>query len=206
MGENASIVSRGNLISQVQLGGSLNGTIAAAGDIGMNALDASGKPARLGGIQTGRGNSAGQVIALGNILGDVSIAGSLSGQIAARGTPIPGTAANRQGILSNVKIAGAIEPVGAVLSGGEIGDAAAGTQLATGKIRGTIFAAGPVQLARKSKSPSASGGLPVGASPIAKTIWSPNGRTVENFDSDSSNQDLATLSQLEHSLRAISGG
>ncbi len=203
MGENASIVSRGNLISQVQLGGVLNGTIAAAGDIGFATPEASGKLNRLGGIQTGRGHSGGQVIALGNILGNVSIAGPFGGQIAAQGAPIAGISSSRQGIVSQVKIAGAIMPEGAIISGGEIGDAAEGTRLTTGKIRGKIFAAGPVQLAGSSKLPSVNGGLPVGSSSIAKSIWSSDGTALATFDSANGNQDLKTLTQLQQSLLAI---
>ncbi len=206
MGMNASIVSRGDLISQVQLGGSLNGTIAAASDIGTATLDGSGKLNRLGGIQTGRGNSGGQVIALGNILGDISIAGPLSGQIAAQGTPITGISTNRQGILSQVKVAGAITPVGAIVSGGEIGDAADNTRLATGKIHGKILAIGAVHLARPSKQPSVNSGPPVGSSPLAKSIWTANGNSLANFDSNNGNQNLTALSQLQKSLRAINEG
>src|SRR5262249_51474993 len=76
-GVSGRLVSRGDLISEVfgQGGGSLSGVIAAQGNIGKTFTSPSGQSVRLGGI-----------VALGLVLGDITIDGGLrGGRIAARG-------------------------------------------------------------------------------------------------------------------------
>ena len=123
------VVSRGNLFSHVEITGNLTGVIASNGDIGQQSAGG----VRTGGITVaGKGNSTGQIIALGNIVGDVTIAGKLSGKIAAQGAPVSSDPvssdpASRGGILGNITVASGFNRTGAILSDGQIGDAAAGT-------------------------------------------------------------------------------
>src|SRR5262249_30089305 len=64
------LISRGNLISQINSGGAISGVIASQGDIGGIQYGWAGRFTRYGGIQT-TGALSGQVVALGNILGDI---------------------------------------------------------------------------------------------------------------------------------------
>jgi hypothetical protein len=186
MGSDASIVSRGNLISQVQLGGSLTGTIAAVGNIGTLSVGAGDAVHRLGGITTGKGHHNGQVISLGNIEGNITIAGDFDGQIA-----------DASSITGNIRINGAITRSGDVISGGSIGDKEFGTTLSVDQIRGSVVADGAVNYAHNR-----SGGSPnVGASPAAYTLWQ---GTTSGFDSGPGEQDLATLAALKQKLMLIS--
>ncbi|HEX8912049.1 MAG TPA: hypothetical protein VF796_06785, partial [Humisphaera sp.] len=149
------LVSRGNLFSQVTIAGPLLGTIAAGGDVGVvrtNAagsavLDSTGRLYRYGGIAVASttGVSTGQVLALGNILGDVTIAGTFAGRIAAKGAAVKGLAATRTGILGNVKL-GTVAAAGAVISGGVVGDATGGaTLLSAASLLGFVAAKGTVR-------------------------------------------------------------
>ena len=114
MGPAARIVSRGTLFSDIAIAGNFTGTIAAGQDLDGN-LDVAGG-----------GRSTGQVIAYGAVNGNVHIAGSFSGQIAA---------GSASGIHGNIAVDHGIAKGGAVLSEGEIGDAATGTSLTTPSVR-----------------------------------------------------------------------
>jgi hypothetical protein len=105
----------------------------------------NGSLIRFGGIVVS-GALTGQVIALGNDFGDLSLTGGLSGRIAVQGKPGEfGLAAGRFGILGNVNIGGGIGTTGAVVSGGLIGDAAGGTFLTiSGKDKGILAAGGDI--------------------------------------------------------------
>jgi hypothetical protein len=96
--------------------------------------DPEGRSVRLGGIASD-GAVSGDVLALGLLLGDVRIGGLRGGRVAARG-----------GIAGNLTINGGLDAGAAVVSGGEIGDAALGTQLTVrGPNRGFIAADGVIR-------------------------------------------------------------
>jgi hypothetical protein len=146
-GISGQIISRGSLISQVVSNKGITGVIAAQGDIGViqldangNAvLDASGHLTRYGGISC-NGSFGGQVVALGNLYGDLTIQDDLTGRVAVNGRLVPGLAPTRFGILGNVIIIGALAPSAAMVSRGVIGDAAGGTVLTSGAIQGILAA------------------------------------------------------------------
>jgi hypothetical protein len=81
---------------------------------------------RFGGINVSTGGLNGQVVALGNVFGDISITGGLSGRIGVRGREEFGLSAgvtfSRTGILGNISINGGIATTGAIVSAGLIGD------------------------------------------------------------------------------------
>ena len=105
LGTGAMIVSRGNLLSHVQVDGPLLGTIAAAGDIGQQHVS---------GISVGRGRSTGQVLALGNVLGDVTIVGPFTGTVSARGQDDSAEGVDAQGVLGTVRVHGNVVRGGSV--------------------------------------------------------------------------------------------
>jgi hypothetical protein len=157
-GLTGKILVGGNLVSQVSLRSGLDGVVAADGDIGViqtrngvAVTNPDGSLIRFGGIVVSTGGLNGQVIALGNAFGDLSVTGGLGGRIAVQGNPGEfGLASFRYGILGNVSIGGGISTAGAVISAGLIGDD--GTDNITNDTPGThltisgtdkgIFAAG----------------------------------------------------------------
>jgi hypothetical protein len=145
------IISRGNLVSRVVVDGPASGVIAAQGDIGAirrdstgrAVLDSQGHLSRLGGLSFG-GPFSGQVVALGNLFGDLTVSNSSQdGRVAVKGRPVSGLAASRIGILGNVTIAGATQS-GAIISGGLVGDAAGGTTVSASNFNGLIAARGDI--------------------------------------------------------------
>jgi hypothetical protein len=124
------ILAKGNLVSLLSLQSGLDGVVAAGGDIGViqtvNGVAPAGSLSRFGGITVSTGGLNGQVIALGNVFGDISVTGGLSGRIGVQGKEELGLSAgktfSRTGILGNVAISGGISTTGAVVSGGLIGD------------------------------------------------------------------------------------
>jgi len=139
------IISAGNLVSQVNIKSGLDGVVAANGDIGVIQLTnglAPQAPAaltRFGGIAVTTGGLAGQVVALGNVFGDISVGGGLSGRIAVHGREEFGLSAgqsfSRTGILGNVSIGGGIGTTGAIVSAGLLGDD--GTDNISNDVNGT---------------------------------------------------------------------
>jgi hypothetical protein len=131
-GLTGKIISQMNLVSQLNLKSGLDGVVAAGRDIGVIQLTnglAPQAPAaltRFGGINVSTGGLNGQVVALGNIFGDLSVTGGLSGRIAAHGLEEFGLSAgqsfSRTGILGNVSIGGGIGTSGAIVSSALIGD------------------------------------------------------------------------------------
>jgi hypothetical protein len=129
-GLTGKILAKGNLVSQLNLRSGLDGVVATDGDIGViqtsggiATLKSDGSLIRFGGIVVSNGGVNGQVIALGNVFGDISVTGGLSGRIAAKGNPGEfGLPSFRYGILGNVSIGGGISPTGAVVSSGLLGD------------------------------------------------------------------------------------
>jgi hypothetical protein len=145
------ILAKGNLVSQVTIKSGVDGVIAADGDIGViqtvNGIattNPDGSLIRFGGITVSTGGLNGQVIALGNVFGDISVTGGLSGRIAVQGHPGEfGLASTRFGILGNVAIGGGINTTGAIVSDGRIGDSTGvGTQLTISGTDKGILAAG----------------------------------------------------------------
>jgi acrosin len=156
-GLTGQIISRGNLVSQVNVGSISSGAvIAAQGDIGQLAVDAKGSARtdakghliRYGGIKVTKGIS-GNIVALGNIFGDIT-AGILTGRIAAQGQTVQGLNGSRFGILGNLSF-GQFASSAAIVSGGMIGDAAGRTALKSGKVNGILAAQGDVTLAKSTK-------------------------------------------------------
>jgi hypothetical protein len=97
---------------------------------GVAKTNADGSLIRFGGITVSTGGLNGQVIALGNVFGDITVTGGLSGRIAVQGHPGEfGLAPTRFGILGNVAIGGGISTTGAIVTDGWIGDSAGGTFL-----------------------------------------------------------------------------
>jgi len=154
-GINGEIISRGDLISSVTTGGSLTGLIAAQGNIGLILFDVNDNPVvgkngvltRFGGISAK--NATVDVIALGNIYGDLSFKGTFSGRIAVLGLSIQGLSADRFGLLGNVQIKSFAEG-SAIVSGGLIGDVGR-TTVSLGSAKGFVTADGAISLAKGSK-------------------------------------------------------
>jgi len=200
----AMIVSRGELLSHVQIAGALDGTIASAGDIGQGV-----GATRAGGITVmGHASSTGRIISLANIVGDVSIAGKFAGRLAAKGV---GDAQGNSGILGNVTLISGLTPTAAILSGGQIGDPATGAILTLlQNNKGLIVAAGAINT-HPTTSPT------VGATPgpqfdnagnALDALWNNNG-TPLGIDSQKGTGDLQGLAELTknvNSARIAAGG
>ncbi len=137
------IISRGNLISHISSQREFSGVIAAQGDIGVAYVDAAGQLVRFGGLLS-NGQLNGSIVALGNILGDIEAKSGVGGRIAAKGRAIAGLSSSRIGILGNFKISGNLEVGSAIVSGGVIGDAAGGTFLDVGAVKGILAAKGDI--------------------------------------------------------------
>jgi hypothetical protein len=138
------VVVGGNLF-QAQVAGTMTGTLAVNGDVGAAFGDGSGQLTFYGGVIVDAPFS-GQIVALGNDYGDLWFKQGVTGRIAVRGQPIAGQDARRSGILGNVRVDGAIGPTAAIVSGGEIGDAAAGTVLSAAGVSGILAAEGDMSL------------------------------------------------------------
>ena len=211
-GISGQIISRGNLISQIDSGGAMSGVIASQGGIGGIQLGAAGKFVRYGGIQS-NGSLTGQVVALGNIFGDISVSGNLTGRIAANGRSSPLLGAT--GILGNINVGGSIGSTStnaAIVSRGEIGDSTLGTAVrltSHGAIYGILAAEGPITLVSPGSLSSShiftnvpdSPGNP-NAAAIDAIFESQNGQPITSFDS-STPGDLANLEKLLSDLAQL---
>jgi hypothetical protein len=134
-GLTGAIIVGGNLISQVELKSGMDGVIAVHGDIG-TLQNVGGSMIRFGGITVSTGGVDGQIVAQGNVFGDINVTGGLNGRIAVHGTG---------GILGKVLIGGGIGTTGAIVSRGSIGDATSGTQLSiSGNDKGILAAEGNI--------------------------------------------------------------
>jgi hypothetical protein len=122
------LIVRGNLISDVVLNGNSTGVIAVQGNIGTTLWNN-----QLGGI-TINGNDTGSIVALEQILGDLTIYGNLG-----KG----GSIVSSQGILGNLTIYGSMATGSKIVSGGVIGNASSGTRLTVyGNLQGLIASEG----------------------------------------------------------------
>ncbi len=214
LGMTGEILSRGNLISRVSIGGTFGGVIAAQGDIGAiqrnsngNAVVSSlGHLSLFGGITIGGGDS-GQIIALGNIFGSLSINGVLTGGIAAQGRAVAGLAASRFGILGNVTT-NSTAAGSAIVSGGVIGDVTGQTTFFSRGVLGLLAAKGVINLAK---------GTPITSSNCFQNAGAPgnlNGPVIDAIFTNNSNAlvfdinpgDLQGLELIETDLRNIKPG
>jgi hypothetical protein len=150
-GLTGKIIVAGNLISAVNIKSGIDGIIAVQGDIGAIqtkngiAVTVNNALIRFGGITVSTGGVNGQIVAIGNVFGDINITGGLSGRIAVKGHSIPGLDSGRFGILCNVSIGGGIGTTGAIVSAGLLGDTTGGTQLSiSGKDQGILAAVGGI--------------------------------------------------------------
>jgi hypothetical protein len=138
-GIEGQLISRGNFLSQIIADGGISGVIAAQGDLGTRV-----GTARLGGILA-HGSLQGEVMVLGFLAGDVEIDGGLKG----------GRIAAKRGIPGNLRINGSVDANSAIVSGGAIGDPAAGTALTVGQVQGIVAAEGPINLAKGTTTQAA---------------------------------------------------
>jgi hypothetical protein len=129
-GVNGRLISRGNFLSQVTADGGLDGVLAVQGDLG-----AAVGAARYGGVLS-NGPVSGQVVVLGNLIGDfVAHAGLKGGRVAVKGS-----------VLGNLVLDGGIDAAAALVVGGAIGDATAGTGLTAGNVKGIVAAKGAINI------------------------------------------------------------
>ncbi|MDE3067722.1 MAG: hypothetical protein KGJ60_09245, partial [Verrucomicrobiota bacterium] len=163
---------------------------------------------RFGGISIG-GNDSGQIIALGNLFGDVTVGGPMAGRIGVEGRAVTGLATGRDGILGNV-IVKAFASGSAIVSGGMIGDSTGGTTVALGSAYGFVAGAGPINLAAGTTL-SAGNFLQnqTGSNLAAITAIFTNGGSPLLFDTGGSLNGLALiqtdLTNLQDSGGALSG-
>jgi hypothetical protein len=168
------ILAKGNLVSQVNVQSGLDGVVATDGDIGVIQTDGNGhfvpnsdgSLKRFGGLVVSTGGLNGQVIALGNVFGDISITGGLGqkaeGRIAVLGNPGEfGLAPSRYGILGNVIIKGDIGQQGsmslqsgAIVSAGLIGDVSFTHLSDSGTDFGILAAGGNISFASGGSNPN----------------------------------------------------
>ncbi len=132
------IISRGDIISEIESFGNFAGVVATQGNIGTFFPLSTGTNMRLGGVSFDGMVSNGRLVALGNIIGDVSIFGGLvGGRIASQGS-----------ILGNLTIDGSIDANSAIVSGGSIGSTLYGTTLNSGVINGIVAAVGSISVGK----------------------------------------------------------
>jgi hypothetical protein len=142
-GISGKIISRGSLISQVSSQKEITGVLAAQGDLGVAYVNGAGQLVRFGGLLS-NGQFSGDLVILGNALGDIQLKNGLSGRIAVKGRTIVGLASSRIGILGNFLVSGNIASTAAIVSAGRIGDLAGGTIFSSGAIKGILAAEGGI--------------------------------------------------------------
>ena len=181
------IISAGNIISAITTDGNFSGVIAAQGNLG--TIEVGSSPLKqLGGI-TIKGADSGQIIALGNIYGNLTISGTMTGRIAAEAEAITGLPAAGAGILGNVTVK-LFASGAAIISGGLIGDATDHTTVKLGKARGFVAADGSVNL---KSTTFAAGNL----------IQNATGSNLSAIAAVFSNGSLANLALIETNLNDI---
>ena len=136
-GISGRLISRGNLISEIDGKVDVTGVIAVQGNFGAN-LVVAGKTVRLGGM-TVDGQLNGAVVVLGQQLADVTIHGGFK----------DGIYAVKGGIVGNLVIDGSFNDNGILVSGAQIGDVTQGTTLTyNGNNKGIIAAIGTIRFAK----------------------------------------------------------
>jgi hypothetical protein len=130
-----AIISRGNLVSAVSIGGTMAGVIAAQGNLG-----AQSGTSRFGGVSLS-GSLTGQVVALGNIIGDITVSGGMkSGRIAADGA-----------IQGNITVNNGLDANSVIVARGAIGGYNGTVVTLSGTIAGFVASEGAVTLSSKTK-------------------------------------------------------
>lgn len=127
------LISRGKLISQVALAnGTLTGLIAAAGDIGANGRNHAGQLTRFGGLLIG-GPVSGQIITLGNVVGDTALGNMVGGKIAVAGS-----------VLGSLRFNGLFDANSTLAAWGQIGSPTNGTTVSVRNVVGVLASKGPI--------------------------------------------------------------
>jgi hypothetical protein len=121
----------------------MTGTLAVGGDIGQGVVGPNGLLTRTGGVIVNAPFS-GQIVAMGNVYGDLVFEKGVTGRVAVQGQPVPGLDPQRFGILGNVEITGVMAASGAIVSGGLIGDPTGNTALNGNVIQGILAAKGAI--------------------------------------------------------------
>jgi len=197
----ARLVSRGNLTASLTASSTIAGVIGVQGNIGVGVVSGT-TLTRFGGITAAGLASTADIVALGNIFGDVNISGTFAGRITAEGTAVSGLSSSQTGILGNVTIS-TFSSTGAVISGGMISDSAQGTTInITSSFSGFLAAINAINLNSKSKtSSSRTFANQTGNNAAAITrIWS----GVPNLDTfNSSTGSLIGLTQLVSEMNKL---
>jgi hypothetical protein len=194
------LISRGNLIAKVTTG-TIGGVIAAQGNIGAGFVSGT-TLTRFGGISASGLSSGADILALGNIFGDITISGTVSGRIGAKGAPVSGLPSTETGILGNVVI-GTLAKGAAVVSGNLIGDTAQGTSINLGSFSGFLAAEGAIKFNASSKTNGTIfQNLPVNSADwiAINNIWT----SAATFDTGGSLVGLTTLLGKLNSLTVTS--
>ncbi|MHB8523978.1 MAG: beta strand repeat-containing protein [Limisphaerales bacterium] len=138
-GLSGRIISRGNLVSQITSDGGISGVIAVQGNLGTSV-----GTARLGGLLS-NGTTSGEIVVLGNVLGNVTLHGGLkSGRLAIAGS-----------VLSNLSIDGGVDVGSAIVCRGSIGNATAGTTFTLDSLKGILAVEGNVSFSKSPNTKSA---------------------------------------------------
>jgi hypothetical protein len=124
-----TIVSLGNIIGNIAIGGSVNSV--------------SGNP--LSGVIAANGSMSGNLSIVGSFGGEAVVLGTLSGNVTIKGGMKSGRLAALGGITGNISVSGGIDSASALVSGAGIGSAATGTTLTvTGSNNGIVAALGSI--------------------------------------------------------------
>ena len=185
------LISRGNLVSQVQLGAGMSGgLIVAQGNLG-----AWVGAARVGGLTSNGAGFGGQLVVLGNVWGDISISGGLkSGRLAFSGND-----------YGNLTISGGVNSASAIVGRGIIGSATYGTHFHLDSLSGILAVEGAVSASGSYSSGNAlfnktNMGSPNANSSAVDAIFSSGGQTL---GLDVSGLDLQGLSLISTDLAAL---
>lgn len=185
------LISRGDFFSQITADGGISGLLAVQGNLG---IQVGGED--YGGILS-NGTISGQVVVLGDVLGDIVAHGGLKGgRIAVQGD-----------IRGNTVLDGGIDAGSALVSGGSIGNAAAGTGLIAGNVKGILAAKGAINLLGQTNTSKAAyfkANLDSVDPPSAAAIDTLFSNGGVPLDFDLSGLDLAGLTVILQRLKALS--
>jgi hypothetical protein len=202
-GLSGQIISRGNLISQVIADSGISGVIAVQGNVGTTFTYPGGQVVRInsGSSESILSNSnipfTGQLVVLGNIIGDVTLNGGMqSGRIAVQDS-----------ILGNLTINGVLDSQSILVAGGSIGSATYGTGLTAGTIQGIVAAVGPINVVKISSNQALyyqANDTPDAA--VIDAIFSQDVSPLSPTDlfDRTTPEDLVNLSQMRTNLRSLS--
>jgi hypothetical protein len=126
------LISRGNLISQVNLNGmSSGGVIAAQGNLGAQ-VGGSSSTTRVGGLDSNGAGLGGDVVVLGSVYGDINVDGGMrSGRLAVGGSD-----------YGNLSVDGGVDSKSAIVVAGSIGSQSLGTYLNLDSLNGILAVEG----------------------------------------------------------------